>query len=1098
MQASILKSLLGKCALSLLCGTAALGLSAAEGDITPAQAERIARRYVQLPEASALHTPSHRLKSRRAAPYYIYNDTRGKGYVIVAGNSAMGTVLGHGTQASLDTLNAPDGLRWLLAAYRERYEAIRKMSPAQLKAFGARQKSATTFKNVAPLVKSHWGQGFPYNSKLGGYSLAGCVATAMSQIMYHHKWPERGVGKNAYTVAYDNRKLEMDFSQSRYDWENMLPNYHTHFNSQAANDAVGKLLQDIGIAVSMQYHPTGSGAFNESAYAAFKNNFSYNVAFVQRQLEGKDGFVSMLYREFQDGYPVYIAGNPKVGSAGHAMVADGINEKGEIHFNFGWDGLADGYFNIGAITVTQSGSEFGGKGLTFDKQMVAILAHPRRTGEKPIPDEWSDENVRLTFNADGYLRLAQGTEKQLPKTEGPDVEMSNFTNSQGTFAGDVGVAITDNLGSIIKLYKYADLFGKTFTDDKGSLASGGLWNHPIRLHIDTRDLSDGLFYLVPMSATRLTGGNLGKWIKMVKAPRMELAVKNDKVTVTEENYLGAGYRLISPLSGGPFNIGGKGFLGFKLRSLDGVAPIFRARVEILNANGTTIQTAYSSVIYNAQQFSEQFVSLPLTVDDNVQPGTYDVRITIERPNGEAISVLRPHEDSEKLQIIVDDAPAKPVLTISGFGLYEGGSQFVSRRHVNVASGNYNFGGYIMASENDFEGLITYYWKDRDTDELRPTGYTQQVKIKKGRLAEVQTYNMMAKDFNVINGHTYMLLAAYKDAGKDIFLQATDGSPREYTITGSTHKQEVPDRTYQPKDGDFVRIRLKNGNYLTAPSRTESSDTRLSATIGTISGTQLHSPETIFYVSGGGLVSFPTGRSVLAASASSDPTVGLEATDEYAKPSPLTIRGAKGKHSITWRSGGQISFASDLIIEKVQKLTVTIGPQGFCSLYLPTDATVSGAKVYTGVYSGPHIRLQELAGDVPAETACILNGEAGTSATVELHDKREASAIPDAQNHLFGYKEAQPRATNAVYALNAKTGEYTRTATWLPPFRAYLNLTGYATSPISIGLKEGLPTMIRRTKESERKTLLFNLSGQRVLKTVPGQVYIRKGQKFIAR
>lgn len=60
---------------------------------------------------------------------------------------------------------------------------------------------------IKPLLETEWSQEAPFN-QLCSYNngtsispaLTGCVATAMSQIMYFHKWPEKGTDRTATTT----------------------------------------------------------------------------------------------------------------------------------------------------------------------------------------------------------------------------------------------------------------------------------------------------------------------------------------------------------------------------------------------------------------------------------------------------------------------------------------------------------------------------------------------------------------------------------------------------------------------------------------------------------------------------------------------------------------------------------------------------------------------------------------------------------------------------------------------------------------------------------------------------------------------------------
>ena len=57
---------------------------------------------------------------------------------------------------------------------------------------------STGSKSVDPLLQCKWNQSYPYNvycpedpGGSGGYVYAGCVATAMAQVMYYWRYPFR-------------------------------------------------------------------------------------------------------------------------------------------------------------------------------------------------------------------------------------------------------------------------------------------------------------------------------------------------------------------------------------------------------------------------------------------------------------------------------------------------------------------------------------------------------------------------------------------------------------------------------------------------------------------------------------------------------------------------------------------------------------------------------------------------------------------------------------------------------------------------------------------------------------------------------------------
>lgn len=54
------------------------------------KAAEIAKRYVILPQDTGMKAKEKGRKNKTGSPYYIYNDARGQGFVIVSGDDQMG------------------------------------------------------------------------------------------------------------------------------------------------------------------------------------------------------------------------------------------------------------------------------------------------------------------------------------------------------------------------------------------------------------------------------------------------------------------------------------------------------------------------------------------------------------------------------------------------------------------------------------------------------------------------------------------------------------------------------------------------------------------------------------------------------------------------------------------------------------------------------------------------------------------------------------------------------------------------------------------------------------------------------------------------
>jgi len=297
--------------------------------------------------------------------YYTFNVTAG-GWVIVAGDDVAYPIIAYGLQGSVDGRNMPLAFtEWMSSVVREITAAARQsQSAVSVKNVAATNKIAWTqlktgadgtdgavIQSVSPLLKTTWSQGKYYNSQCpydasSDYdhrALVGCVATAMSQVMKYHNWPETGVGSHSYYhPTYGT--LTADFGATHYAWGSMPWGSVTAYNS-----AVAKLLYHAGVAVEMDYSPVGSGAYTGQVAEALKSFFRYKktAVYEHRSSYPVATWESKLRVELDAGRPLVYRGR---GSGGHAFVCDGYSGTSYFHFNWGWNGWYDGYFYLSSLT----------------------------------------------------------------------------------------------------------------------------------------------------------------------------------------------------------------------------------------------------------------------------------------------------------------------------------------------------------------------------------------------------------------------------------------------------------------------------------------------------------------------------------------------------------------------------------------------------------------------------------------------------------------------------------------------------------------------------------------------------------------------------
>lgn len=266
------------------------------------------------------------------------------GFVVTPADDAFPALLGYGDSQIYDsTDNLPTGFNeWLQYMSRCISE-----SPVDENEFSA---GYSVGEAIAPLCMTSWGQGEPFNLECPEYNgercLSGCVATAMAQVMKYHNWPPQGKGELTYRAEKIGTDIYTDFSQYTLDWENMLGDYSASSATEQQRQAVAHLLRGLGGSVRMNYFPTASGAdINDATQALLKYwDYSDDIRYIRRSWFTLRDWSQLLYDALKNYGPILYGGFSS--ASAHAFVCDGYDGEGLFHFNWGWDGKADGYFAI--------------------------------------------------------------------------------------------------------------------------------------------------------------------------------------------------------------------------------------------------------------------------------------------------------------------------------------------------------------------------------------------------------------------------------------------------------------------------------------------------------------------------------------------------------------------------------------------------------------------------------------------------------------------------------------------------------------------------------------------------------------------------------
>ena len=370
---------------------------------------------VKSPSASLVYTEK---SPEGEAEYYIYNMYPDSGFVIISADDAAHPIIGYSSEGYYNPgIRPPEFVFWM-QHYKKQIAYIRlhniSATPDIQNEWNA-YKNNLPFKSsksvagsVAPLVNTLWAQAPYFNANCpitvvdgkDSNDVAGCIATAMGQIMKYWAYPPHGLGASSYNDS-PYGTLAANYDTTHYDWSAMP------LDVIKSNAPIAALMYDCGVSVNMLYTLDNSGSFMIRGDApicsqtAFVNYFGYNPSSIQGlYMSGYsyNDWVSLLENELNNKRPFLYAGSGDQGS--HAWVCDGYNTNGDFHMNWGWTGNQDGYYSLTAMNPA---------GIPLNEGQEALI------GIEPAPAVadfsanpvivWAGDTVRFTDNSFGPVPI---------------------------------------------------------------------------------------------------------------------------------------------------------------------------------------------------------------------------------------------------------------------------------------------------------------------------------------------------------------------------------------------------------------------------------------------------------------------------------------------------------------------------------------------------------------------------------------------------------------------------------------------------------------------------------------------------------------------
>lgn len=222
---------------------------------------------------------------------------------------------------------------------------------------------------VEPMTDTRWSQWNHYNelcpsdpapgSAYGGKVPVGCTAAAGAQVMRYHEWPLYGWGGHSYTdsIPTVTGVFPAVFFDA-YDWTNMITNYNAYTSYPSNQEyAVAELMYEVGVACEMDYGSFSNDGGSSAALSDLRDGllrfFYYETNSYLVRTSSPAAFDDRLRQDLFARLPVPCSVTNRNGT-GHAIVADGLSSDAGtnfFHFNYGWGGVNDGWYQPSDINT---------------------------------------------------------------------------------------------------------------------------------------------------------------------------------------------------------------------------------------------------------------------------------------------------------------------------------------------------------------------------------------------------------------------------------------------------------------------------------------------------------------------------------------------------------------------------------------------------------------------------------------------------------------------------------------------------------------------------------------------------------------------------
>lgn len=283
--------------------------------------------------------------------------------------SHLWIMLNHDMPERLQNVHLAQRLRKSTAASAEPTEEQRQwaelLNPPDISFTGLKSLSDV---RVAPFVQCKWGQGtlwktspstarYVFNYYTPNNSVCGCGATALAQVMRHHRYPASSVSAT-FTCKVNGVSTPLTTKGGSYNWAGMPLAPAANTVTDAECQAISKITYDAGVAIRSEYTPNATTSYNTYLYKGFRGTFSFATVMAYF---GNGPNATLMRRAFLPNLdakmPVMIGITGAPG--GHFVLADGYGFEGTnlyLHLNMGWRGTDDAWYNLPHVDTDNNGT----------------------------------------------------------------------------------------------------------------------------------------------------------------------------------------------------------------------------------------------------------------------------------------------------------------------------------------------------------------------------------------------------------------------------------------------------------------------------------------------------------------------------------------------------------------------------------------------------------------------------------------------------------------------------------------------------------------------------------------------------------------------